>query len=98
LTAVRDGYVAAVDHDGVAADLRARWRPWDGKAPAGFTAFVVKDTAPLHELVGEMWRLARALPLAPLREFEKRTHGLPRTTEAERLVVQRVGRTCSAVR
>jgi hypothetical protein len=38
-----------------------------------------------------MWRLARALPLAPLREFEKRTGGLPRTTEAERLVVQRVG-------
>jgi hypothetical protein len=38
-----------------------------------------------------MWRLARALPLAPLREFEKRTRGLPRATEAERLVVQRVG-------
>jgi putative restriction endonuclease len=91
LTAVPEGYVAAVDHDGVAADLRARWPPWDGKAPAGFTAFVVKDTAPLHQLVGEMRRLARALPLAPLREFEKKTHGLPRTTEAERLVVQRVG-------
>ena len=39
----------------------------------------------------EMWRLARALPLAPLREFEKRSRGLPRTTETERLVVQRVG-------
>jgi hypothetical protein len=37
-----------------------------------------------------MWRLARALPLAPLREFEKKTRGLPRTTETERLVVQRV--------
>ena len=49
------------------------------------------DTAPLHELVREMWRLARALPLAPLREFEKQTRGLPRATEAERLVVQRVG-------
>ena len=57
----------------------------------GFTAFVVPDTAPLHELVREMWRLARALPLAPLREFEKKTRGLPRTTETERLVVQRVG-------
>jgi putative restriction endonuclease len=91
LTAVPEGYVAAVDHEGVAADLATRWPPWDGKAPAGFTAFVVKDTAPLHELVGEMWRLARALPLAPLREFEKRSRGLPRTTETERLVVQRVG-------
>ena len=38
-----------------------------------------------------MWRLARALPLAPLRAFEKQTRGLPRATEVERLVVQRVG-------
>ena len=91
LTAVPGGYVAAIDHDGVAADLGTRWPFWNGKVPAGFTAFRVDDTAPLHELVREMWRLARALPLAPLREFEKRTCGLPRTTETERLVVQRVG-------
>ena len=91
LTVVQGGYVAAVNHGGVAADLATRWALWDSKAPAGFTAFVVNDTAPLHELVREMWRLARALPLAPLREFEKKTRGLPRTTEAERLVVQRVG-------
>jgi putative restriction endonuclease len=88
LTVVPEGYVAAI---GVAADLATRWPPWDGRTPAGFTAFVLNDTAPLHELVGEMWRLARALPLAPLREFEKRSRGLPRTTETERLVVQRVG-------
>jgi putative restriction endonuclease len=91
LTRVPQGYVAAVDHDGVAADLAARWPGWEGAAPPGFAAFIVSDTAPLHELVREMWRLARALPLAPLRAFEARTRGLPRTTEAERLVVQRVG-------
>lgn len=91
LTAFPGGYVAAIDHGGVAADLGTRWPLWDGPAPPGFTAFVVADTAPLHELVREMWRLARALPRAPLREFEKRTHNLPLTTEAERLVVQRVG-------
>jgi putative restriction endonuclease len=91
LTRVPEGYVAAVDHDGVAAELAARWPAWDGVAPPGFTAFVVPDTAPLHELVREMRRLARALPLAPLRAFEAKTRGLPRTTEAERLVVQRVG-------
>ena len=91
LTAVSGGYVAAVDHDGVAVDLKTRWPLWDGRPPAGFTPFVVSDTGPLHELVREMWRLARALPLAPLRAFEKATRGLPRTTEAERLVVQRVG-------
>lgn len=59
LTAVPEGYVAAVDHDGVAADLATRWTPWAGKAPVGFQPFAVNDTAPLHELVREMWRLAR---------------------------------------
>jgi hypothetical protein len=38
-----------------------------------------------------MWRFAQALPVEPLREFEARTRDMPRTTEAERLVVQRVG-------
>ena len=32
-----------------------------------------------------------SLPDAPLREFEQRVADLPRTTEAERLVVQRIG-------
>src|SRR5271166_7137930 len=59
--------------------------------PVGFTAFVVSDTAPLHHLVREIWRLARALPIEPLRVFEAQTRNLPRTTEAERLVIQRVG-------
>jgi putative restriction endonuclease len=63
----------------------------DPPAPAGFTAFVVSDTAPLHHLVREIWRLARALPIEPLRVFEAQTRNLPRTTEAERLVIQRVG-------
>jgi hypothetical protein len=66
LTAVSGGYVAAVDHDGVAVDLKTRWPLWDGRPPAGLAPFLVSDTGPLHELVREMWRLARALPPAPL--------------------------------
>jgi predicted restriction endonuclease len=54
-------------------------------------AFIVADTAPLHHLVREIWRLARALPIEPLRVFEAQTRNLPRTTEAERMVLQRVG-------
>jgi hypothetical protein len=38
-----------------------------------------------------MWGLARALLLTPLREFEKQTGGLPHITEAEPVIVQRVG-------
>jgi hypothetical protein len=95
LTCAEQNYLVAVNHQGAAADLIERWQKWpDGKepwAPAGFSAFVVQDTAPLHHLVREIWRLARALPIEPLRVFEAQTHSLPRTTEAERLVIQRVG-------
>jgi predicted restriction endonuclease len=41
--------------------------------------------------VRDIWRLARSLPIEPLRVFEAQTRNLPRTTEAERLVIQRVG-------
>lgn len=91
LTCNSSGYVAATNHLGVAADLATRWQTWNGDAPPGFSAFVVKDTAPLHHLVREMWRLAQALPSGPLSDFEAKTRALPKSTEAERLVVQRVG-------
>lgn len=91
LTRCPVGYVAATNHNGVAADLATRWQAWHGTTPAGFSAFSVTDTAPLHYLVGEMWRLARALPIEPLREYEAKTRTMPKSTEAERLVVQRVG-------
>ncbi|NUB06886.1 HNH endonuclease, partial [Azospirillum sp. Vi22] len=91
LTRAAEGYVVAVDHPGVAADLAERWPSWPGAAPAGYVAFMVTDTAPLHDLVREIWRLARTLPTAPLRAFEERTASLPRRTEAERLTIQRIG-------
>jgi hypothetical protein len=62
-----------VDHSGVAADLATRWPGWAGGAPPDFNAFAVSGTAPLHDLVGAMWRLARSLPTAPLRQFENHT-------------------------
>jgi hypothetical protein len=95
LTCAEPNYLVAVNHTGVAEDLIERWQAWPiGKAPsapAGFNAFIVSDTAPLHHLVREVWRLARALPIEPLRVFEAQTRNLPRSTEAERLVIQRVG-------
>lgn len=95
LTCTGREYLVAVNHQGVASDLAERWQRWpsegEPRAPTGFTAFAVADTAPLHQLVREIWRLARALPIEPLRVFEAQTRNLPRTTEAERLVVQRVG-------
>lgn len=95
LTCFDGGYIVAVNHAGVAADVAARWDKWPDLTGlttlSGFTAFRVSDTAPLHHLIREIWRLARALPIEPLRVFEAETRNLPRTTEAERLVIQRVG-------
>lgn len=45
----------------------------------------------LHRLLRRAFRLGRTLPDELLHRFERETAGLPRTTEAERLVVQRVG-------
>lgn len=92
----REGkYIVAVNHAGVAVDLAQRWPQWNKALPdeylAGFAAFTVDDTEPLHQLLGEVRRLARALPNEPLRIFEWETKSLPRSTEAERLVIQRVG-------
>jgi putative restriction endonuclease len=88
-------YLVAVNHQGAILDLSERWERWPvdpaPQPPSGFTAFVVPDTTPLHHLVREIWRLARALPIEPLRVFEAQIRDLPRTTEAERLAIQRVG-------
>jgi putative restriction endonuclease len=95
MTCSGHNYLVAVNHQGVILDLSERWKQWpldaDPQPPSGFTALVVSDTTPLHYLVREIWRLARALPIEPLRVFEVQTRDLPRTTEAERLVIQRVG-------
>lgn len=60
--------------------------------PAGAgAARVVPDVAAAYRLLRRAFQLARSLPNALLQAFEVATSKLPRTTEAERLVVQRVG-------
>ena len=54
-------------------------------------AFSVGDIAALHPLLRRAFQLSRTLPHALLNDFETETANLPRTTEAERLTVQRVG-------
>ena len=54
-------------------------------------ALAVSDVAALHRLLRRAFQLSRTLPDALLHVFEKETANLPRATEAERLVVQRIG-------
>ncbi len=51
----------------------------------------VGDLSSLHRLVRRAFQLARALPDEPLKVFLDKTANLPRSTEVERLVVQRIG-------
>jgi predicted restriction endonuclease len=52
----------------------------------------------LHARIGEVWHLSGQLSDDPLAEFEAATNGLPRTTKAERLTVQRIGQDIFRVR
>lgn len=67
----------------------------DGPAtglPAGAVAAkAAPDIPALHRLVRRAFQLSKTLPDELLRAFERATGSLPRSTEAERLVIQRVG-------
>lgn len=54
-------------------------------------ARIVTSLPELHRLVRRAFQLSKTLPHELLRAFEKQTATLPRSTEVERLVVQRVG-------
>ena len=56
-----------------------------------YACFAAADATRLHALLQRIYQLARSLPPEPLVAFEARTRDLPRATEAERLVVQRIG-------
>ena len=57
----------------------------------GSTTYAFVTLAELHEALDGTYRLGVSLPDAPLNEFLAATKNAPRTTEAERLVIQRVG-------
>ena len=92
LTAVGDEhFVAAVSQLNVAKTL-SDLANLSGEPPLGAEATLgVSGIPALHRLVRRAFQLAKALPDELLHTFEKKTALLPRTTEAERLVVQRVG-------
>jgi putative restriction endonuclease len=85
------GFVAALSRANVAAALGSA-EPLGVPLPAGAAAALrVDGLAALHQLVRRAFQLARTLPNELLHTFEAETVNLPRATEAERLVVQRVG-------
>jgi len=90
-----DEYLAAISLPEVANALAAEGYATTASlaAPAGTapTLFNVVGNDALHRLVRRIYQLSLALPTAPLEAFAARTRGMSATTEAERLVRERIG-------
>lgn len=85
----RGPWLLSIDHPGVAAELAmlpASPVPGPGLATFGFDTLTA-----LHSALDRVYKLGVSLPDAPLARFRAQTAALPQTTEAERLVVQRIG-------
>lgn len=78
----------ALDHAGVIAEIGIEVSDIAGP---GLARFRFVSLVQLYVVMPRIYELAASLPNAPLQEFLHRTKKLPKTTEAERLVVQRVG-------
>ncbi|TRL37193.1 HNH endonuclease [Methylosinus sporium] len=78
----------ALDHHGVIQELNIPETNLPGPERA---RFVFDTLGALYAVLRRVYELGVCLPDAPLREFELRVAALPRATEAERLVLQRIG-------
>jgi putative restriction endonuclease len=85
-------FVVALSQQNVIRALSDVGVPYGGfLPPAARGARAVADIPSLHHVVRRAFHLSRTLPDELLHTFISQTAALPRTTEAERLVVQRVG-------
>jgi hypothetical protein len=79
-------WLLSIEHAGVAREL-----PESKLSGPGAKTIAVRTLYELHQALDRTYRLSVSLPTVPLVAFEHETADLPRTTEAERLVVMRVG-------
>jgi len=57
----------------------------------GIATFIFETLTQLHATLARTYKLAVSLPDVPFARIHAKTAGLPRTTETERLVIQRIG-------
>jgi hypothetical protein len=82
-------WLLSIDRPEVIAELGLPPAP-DTVGP-GAVSFVFGSLSDLYAALDRVYRLGVSLPDAPLHAFQAAARDLPRTTEAERLVIQRVG-------
>jgi hypothetical protein len=85
----RGPWLLSIDHPGIAAELATL--PPSLLAGPGLATFELGSLTALHAALDRVYKLGVSLPDAPLARFRAQTARLPQTTEAERLVVQRIG-------
>lgn len=78
----------ALDHPGIIRELALPQATISGP---GRARFAVNTLSALYAMLHRTYELGVSLPDAPLREFQRQIADLPRTTEAERLIIQRIG-------
>lgn len=86
-------WLLSLDHGGVVSELCAER---DAAPPSpvpgpGLATFAFATLRELHAALDRVYKLSVSLPEAPHARFRARTRDLPQTTEAERLVLQRIG-------
>lgn len=87
--AAQGTWLLSITHTGVAAELDMPVT--DAIAGPGFATCAFASPQQLYETLDRVYKLGLSLPDAPLESFRKATAHLPRTTEAERMTVERVG-------
>jgi hypothetical protein len=78
----------ALDHTGVIEELSL---PTVDMTGPGLARYVFETLGQVYAVLHRIYQLAASLPDAPLQEFETKTRDLPKTTETERVKVQRIG-------
>lgn len=85
-------FLAAFSQQNVSRALGDYGTPMAAPMPKGAVGGrMVPEVPALHRLLRHAFQLSKALPNELLHTFEKRVATLPKATEAERLVIQRVG-------
>jgi hypothetical protein len=82
-------WLLCITHSGVAAELGIPIS--DGIPGPDIATYAFASLQQLYQTLERVYTLGVSLPDAPFESFKKATANLPRTTEAERLTVERVG-------
>jgi len=82
-------WLLSVDRAEVCAEFNLP--PAEGSSGPGVATFTFDTLQALYDALDRIYRLGISLPDVPFQAFQAAVQALPRTTEAERLVIQRVG-------